>query len=251
MSAEARWLHDLDARRASSRVEIAGGLALRHDTFWAAHDHNKLSVLTGDDGALLADLAEQHLAGLAHRRVELRTDSAALVAGLEAAGFTREDTLLMTLEAQPTRGRGDAVVVELDLGQRVASAVDGWREELPDADPEVWRQLGGRAVTATAASEATFLGVVEDGRVVARADVFVHQGVAQVEEVMTDEAHRGRGLATALVLDGVARARAAGAQTVLLVADVDDWPRRLYERLGFRDRAVLPILSRDVAPPTG
>lgn len=247
---EARWLHDLDVRRAGRCVAVPGGCALLHDDFPAAHDHNKLSLLSGDDAAQAAALAEEHLAGRGHLRVEPRhTGAERLAAGLEAAGYQREDLLVMTWAAEPARRRPDVRVVELGLAQRVAAAAASWRDELPDAGERVWQQLGERITTALPAATTSLLGVLDDsGRVVARADVLVHGQVGQVEEVMTDVAHRGRGLATALVLDGAAWARARGATTVLLVADADDWPRRLYESLGFRDRQVLPVLSAPAGP---
>ena len=46
---------------------------------------------------------------------------------------------------------------------------------------------------------------------------------------MTDEAHRNRGYAKAL-LD---RRRDAGCPTRFLLAAADDWPRVLYGRLGY------------------
>jgi hypothetical protein len=36
-----------------------------------------------------------------------------------------------------------------------------------------------------------------------------------------------------LVLRAAAESRAAGNDLTFLVADADDWPQRLYERLGF------------------
>ena len=50
---------------------------------------------------------------------------------------------------------------------------------------------------------------------------------------MTLSEHRGKGLASAVVLRAAAAAREAGADFVFLVADSDDWPQKLYERLGF------------------
>jgi hypothetical protein len=35
------------------------------------------------------------------------------------------------------------------------------------------------------------------------------------------------------VLHGVAESHAAGNELTFLVADADDWPQRLYEKLGF------------------
>ena len=65
------------------------------------------------------------------------------------------------------------------------------------------------------------------------AELYSHNGVGQVEDVVTLEPYRGRGLARALVLRAAAESRAVGNDLTFLVADADDWPQRLYERLGF------------------
>lgn len=49
---------------------------------------------------------------------------------------------------------------------------------------------------------------------------------------------RPRGVATALIHRAVADCRARGAGPVLIVADVDDTPKRMYAALGFRPLAV-------------
>jgi ribosomal protein S18 acetylase RimI-like enzyme len=243
LTVEGGWLHELDLRRAGSVVEVPGGAAVLHPEFPGAYDHNKLSLVEPAEAQAIAAAADEVLggAGAAHRLVELRHLGHA--DGLIPLGYSRSDVLVMTWAGGvPAATRPVAV---LPLEERVAAAAASWQEEQPDGDPDVWRQLGARIATVTSAAEATFLGIRDaDGRVVARTDVYVHDGVAQVEEVLTDPAHRGRGFASALVLEGVRRAHGAGADHVFLVADVDDWPRRLYEKLGFRDAAVLATYRR-------
>lgn len=58
-------------------------------------------------------------------------------------------------------------------------------------------------------------------------------GVGQVETVGTIRERRGQGLASAVVLAAVEASRHAGHELTFIVADADDWPWRLYERLGF------------------
>ena len=58
-------------------------------------------------------------------------------------------------------------------------------------------------------------------------------GVGQVEDVVTLDEHRGRGLASAAVLAALDASLAEGNTLTFLVADADDWPYLLYERLGF------------------
>ena len=70
---------------------------------------------------------------------------------------------------------------------------------------------------------------------VAGTQLRIDGATAAVEAVLCDPDHRGAGLATALVAEAVARARAVGCDVVWLLAYADDWPRRWYERLGFVD----------------
>jgi predicted GNAT family acetyltransferase len=58
-------------------------------------------------------------------------------------------------------------------------------------------------------------------------------GVGQVETVGTVPQHRERGLASAVVLAAAEASRRADHELTFIVADADDWPWRLYERLGF------------------
>ena len=78
-----------------------------------------------------------------------------------------------------------------------------------------------------------YLGVVDDGRLVAMAGERIHPpGFTEVSAVCTDPAARGRGLAATLV-----RAVAGGiverGETPFLNLRADNPARSLYERLGF------------------
>jgi len=88
------------------------------------------------------------------------------------------------------------------------------------------RDVGKAIPTGLFAAEA-------DGRLVAHAELYSEDGVGQVENVLTLPDYRGRGLARSLVLHAVAESHAAGNDLTFLVADADDWPEQLYERLGF------------------
>jgi len=60
---------------------------------------------------------------------------------------------------------------------------------------------------------------------------------ARIEDVVVDEAARGRGIGTALTREAVRLARAAGARSVDLTSRPSrEAANRLYERLGFRRR---------------
>lgn len=103
----------------------------------------------------------------------------------------------------------------------------------PWGSEEVARQLMDAKALLGERATTRFFGVRVDGEIVSWADLYLAQGVGQVEDVATKEEHRGKGYATAVVLRAAAEARAAGADLVFLVADADDWPKELYARLGF------------------
>jgi ribosomal protein S18 acetylase RimI-like enzyme len=236
----ASWRRGFALHRAAHVLPVRGGAAVLHDAYPFAHDHNKLVLwepCDADDVLSDADIALGGV-GLRHRLIEVYDEALAssLAPGLAAAGYAADTELVLCWAGAPPDGPPDPRVTALDLGTRSAAAALEWRRELPGADPEVWRQLGDRA--ATAADVATFLGIRgADGTVAARADLFVVDGVAQIEELGTEPAYRGLGLASALLRTAVHRATAAGARLIFLVAEADDWPQELYRRIGFVDLA--------------
>ena len=103
----------------------------------------------------------------------------------------------------------------------------------PWGSEEVARQLLDAKLLLGDRATTRFFGVPVDGEIVSWADLYVAQGVGQVEDVATKEEHRGNGYATAVVLRAAQEARVEGADLVFLVADGDDWPKELYAKLGF------------------
>jgi ribosomal protein S18 acetylase RimI-like enzyme len=239
-----RWLRDVAAARAEVTRAVPGGMAVLHSEFPLAHDHNRLLVWSPVDAAALADAAEAVLAdaGCEHRQVQVQVHALAdvLDAGLTGGGYRRTDEVVMarqpdaddTLAQQPPA----PAIVELALAERAAVATDDWHEEQPEGSAELTRQLGQRITTVLDAVDATFLAIRDDtGSVAARTDLYVRDGVAQIEEVMTTPAARNRGFASALVREATRRARLRGVDIVFLTADADDWPAQLYGRLGFTE----------------
>jgi ribosomal protein S18 acetylase RimI-like enzyme len=93
-------------------------------------------------------------------------------------------------------------------------------------------------------------------RVASLCELYIGDGVGQIEDVSTFEEDRGRGYARAVVLAAVRAAREAGCDLVFLGADETDWPKHLYAKLGFdaveRRWSFLkrPALG-DPSPPVG
>ncbi|WP_106401433.1 GNAT family N-acetyltransferase [Actinocorallia populi] len=81
---------------------------------------------------------------------------------------------------------------------------------------------------------ATWFGAFEGGQVVAALGIVPDgRGLARYQQVSTHPAHRRRGLASALLHAAAEHARAAGARTLVIVADPDAEAIGLYRRLGF------------------
>lgn len=235
------WLEQFARGRSTSVVPVPGGVAVLNADFPRSHDHNKLIVTSAVDPDVLADAAERVLggAGLQHRLIDVHDAGLAerLGPGLAARGYTGAPDVLMAATGPATKALDRAIeVVELGLAERMAAASASWRRERPDYDDVTVEQLGRRLATVAAAARATFFAVRDaSGQVVARTDLYERDGLAQIEDVMTEPGARGRGLASRLVLHALEQAREGGAEVVFLTADADDWPQKLYQRLGFTE----------------
>lgn len=241
MSDVLTWHRELIVARAQRTASSPGGITVRHAAYPAAHDHNAaLAWLPVDPGELLA-ATDTGLAGLDHHRIEaIGADAVAdLSDPLAAAGYAREDEIVMVAASEPDADRRPGAVEEMTLRERIAVGVAEGAARQPTWAPAVHQQLGHRIATAVAAAQCRFLAVRVDGQVVAHADVFERRGVAQVEEIVTSPLHQGRGYASALVIEALHT-----APTMFLVADARDWPQQLYRRLGFRPAGQRAVFTR-------
>jgi predicted GNAT family acetyltransferase len=85
----------------------------------------------------------------------------------------------------------------------------------------------------------TYLGIRRDGRLAAMAGERLHPaGWTEISAVCTDEARRGQGLSSRLILALGAQIRARGEIPFLHVLTTNP-ATGLYEKLGFRNRRTL------------
>jgi ribosomal protein S18 acetylase RimI-like enzyme len=203
-------------------------------------DSNYLLVEQVPDGVGAKELAAeaervQGAAGLTHRKLELRDEAAGerLEPQFRALGWTVNRHLLMALRRESDREPDRSRVREVDvaaLRDVRAKQIHGYAW---GADPEVVEQLYEAKLFLSRVVDARFFAVVIDEQPVSWTDLYVADGIAQIEDVGTLEDHRGRGYASAVVLHAADEARTAGAELVFLVADDEDWPKELYRKLGF------------------
>ena len=233
-----------DLRRAYqflTRADMAGerteptrfGTAVFDDRVPKRYDSNYLLVDALPAGTTAEELAAD---ARAHGRpiVFARDEQSAepLVPDFQRLGWRVDRHLFMVQRRPPDRSGPVELVRELDA-DALRPARRRLIEDFPWARPEVLEQLHDAKRLIAEQVDTRFLGVVVDGEVVAYADVYIEPPNAQIEDVGTLEAHRGRGYASAVVLYAVEAARRAGVDFVFLVADAQDWPQHWYRRLGF------------------
>lgn len=147
-------------------------------------------------------------------------------------GWRIDRHLVMAQLREPERSADLSLVHEVDE-RALRPARRRLLEGQPWADPEVVEQLFAAKALIGERVRVRFFAVPVDGEIVSYADLYSDGAGAQIEDVGTLPEHRGFGYATAVVLAATEAARAAGADFVFLVADAEDWPKKLYRSLGF------------------
>lgn len=237
----------VDDACAERLAPIPGGHAVRdarHPALWDAN-HLRVEAAAPSPAELLA-AAERHQSALAFRAIHvLHADpgvGAELAAPLHAHGYLPRHDLLMLLGAAAPSAAASAIVeltpAEVAPTHRAAARDTGLHED-------VGRQLASRAALMATVVRVRWFAALADRRIVARCALIGDESAAaQVENVYTDPAHRGRGLAGALVAHAANAARVAGAEVVFLRTDASGPALRLYRRLGFVDAGLLSRFQR-------
>ncbi|MBQ0983665.1 GNAT family N-acetyltransferase [Streptomyces sp. F63] len=225
------------ARRQAARiVELPGGFAVYDDAFAHSRADNQVVIETAVDPEALPAVAEEALGHLPHRMISVLDDEAgtACAERLVRAGYTHSVHLVM-LHTGPVPAGGPADEVDLDTLR--APLTRRWRGMLPDVGSEVIRHLvDRREARSRGAGVVRFIGArTDEGEVASWADLYVDAatGTAQIEDLVTSEAHLGRGYGNAVLTTALRLAVEEGCGTRFLIADAMDWPRRWYERRGF------------------
>ncbi|HEU5253985.1 MAG TPA: GNAT family N-acetyltransferase [Solirubrobacterales bacterium] len=224
---------------------LSPALPLAWDANWALVERPGMSA------AEVVAAADESLAGCAHRAVAIRDEAEGerLASELGAVpGWEAERNLYM-LWCGAGAGEPESEVAEMPLagcedlrrelirGEFPADTEN--LEETVDQLLEMGRRTGeaggDRWFVAPSQGPASACCLLADGK------------IGQVEDVGTLASARGRGLARAVIRAALAASLLAGHEHTFIVADADDWPRLLYEKLGFETCGVLHVMRR---PPT-
>lgn len=211
------------------------GTIMRASRYPSYYRYNFVRV--DDDPGLgaadLANVADEALHGLEHRRLEFDSAAAgeAVREQLHAAGWRSMRTILMRHEpagAAPAEPHGALEEVPYD---EVRSLRASWHEEdfgvaasaqLYAAAKEVALRRGARVFAARG----------DAGAPLGFAQLESLDGGAEIAEVYVHPEHRGRGLGTAIT--SAARDAAGEVEDLWIAADDEGRPKQLYARLGFR-----------------
>lgn len=229
---------DLLARTTTRTEPFRWGTAYLDHRLPLRWDSNLLwaeGALDGVGADELAEEADRILggAGLTHRNILVDdvAPSRRLASRFVALGYAWDRLLTMVLRREPDRPPA-ASVEEVDVETFVPIVAEATRPEPYATSEEVVDQLAGHR-RVLAAVGARFFVAYAEGMPASRCELYLGDGVAQVEDVGTLEPYRGRGLARAVVLRAVEEARLAGCDLIFLHADEEDWPKQLYAKLGF------------------
>jgi GNAT superfamily N-acetyltransferase len=229
------WEFDRELQeRGAARVRrFDRGAALYTRSLPRVYDCNfvRLDDVDGLSAGALEALADELQGELRHRKLVLPGAGAQASEELAARGWSV--SRIATMEyAGPAERDGAAPHAEL-VDPR---AIRGAREDaLAGRDPDLQRQVANYTERLAAANDGLVFGAFADGEVGAFCALFERAGVGEIDEVTTLERHRRKGLGHAVVEAALRASLASKNDLTFLNADADDWPRRWYERLGFRE----------------
>jgi GNAT superfamily N-acetyltransferase len=204
-----------------------------------------------DPGMTVEELiafADEALAGLPHRRIDIE-DSAAgdpLRAGFERCGWEHERLVWMRHEGArpPVPGALDIEEVPYDAVKALRLALG--KEDFPTVDLQ---DHLSEAQKVAHLLRAQVFAVLEAGEPVGYAQLQRIGPAAEVAQVYVSAGHRGRGLGTALTCAAMDAAR--DVDELWIVGDDEGRPKHLYARLGFRPAWTVELLRLPAVGPSG
>lgn len=224
----------------STRVEpFPWGAAYFNDHHALRFDSNLVWIdrpLHGVRVATLASEIEHVMRGCRHRQARIldESDGTRVALGLAELGYAGDHLVVMAHRRMPDRPAEPEVVEEVDLEAIRPFLIETAEREPSGKEPGVAEVLAEYRSVLVDRVGCRFFAQRVHGRMVGACELYSGRpGLAQVESVVTLEEFRGLGVARNVVLEAVREARAGGAGLVFLLADLNDWPRRLYGRLGF------------------
>ena len=180
----------------------------------------------------LVGVADQGLAGLAHRCLDFDTDPGDLRGEFEALGW--RSLRLVVMRHEHTAGLAADHEVEKVPYEAVRALRVAWHaEEFPGNDAGAYLE---QAAQVARLGSAHVFAVLEDDRPVGFSELKRIGSQGEVASAYVVPERRGRGIGTAVTLAAIRAGR--DYDDLFIGADDEDRPKHLYERLGFRAACV-------------
>lgn len=233
-----RFMAGVEDRSVTRRLPSPLGTLLLSDEYPESYAHNFLRVEGRqpdlEPSTFLAEaerLTTEGRTGLCARITDHPT-GAGLAVTLTAAGWTAVCLIVMVWTDD---GAPRPTLAEVAPWPAVRPLVEEFiRGEPYGTDPEVVRQLVDRRQAIAGATHLRDIAAPAGGPYSSATELRSDGRTAEIEFVRTLTEHRNKGLATAVVRFAAQLARDEGHDLIFLVADESDWPKHLYEHLGFR-----------------
>lgn len=245
----------LDAITSDQAVEHDWGRAFLSPSLPMVWDANGVVIeRPGMSAAEVIAAGDEALADLDFRTIVIRDEAegARLAEEISAEpGWEVEIDLFMVLRGDGERPPADPTAREVKLseceGLRRSLIRGEFPAEMAGAEETTEQLLERNRRFARTAGDRWF--VAPPDRPASACCLLAETEIGQVEDVGTLASARGRGHAQAVISAAIAASRQAGHRITFIVADADDWPRLLYERLGFETCGTLHVFRR--APTAG
>jgi ribosomal protein S18 acetylase RimI-like enzyme len=231
-----RFESALQDRCAERTAEFDFGTAVFRSDLARVYDENFLRVERGFDQVSARQLVSdadrlQGAAALGHRKVIVPNEAAGrrLEAELAQRRFRRSVLLTMAYPGgTPAEPAHD--VVEVGMRDLRTSRLDAF---VSDLHSQAARQIVAHLELLASVVPTRAFAMLVDGTAASWCVLYEEDGVGQIDDVVTMGKYRRRGFARAVVLAALRASLASGNELTFLVADDDDWPKHLYEEIGF------------------
>lgn len=250
----ARFAIDLSVEASEAAAEHSWGISVLNPSIPLVWDANQLHItdpgLKGDEIVYLADEILGG-AGMAHRSVNLYDEAAGerVAPAIERLGWKSERTIDMVLEGEPATGRRD-----VEVTQHPQDEIEGLRRRLITSDLEALASTKGDVMVAQllewgyclarGGGDLWLAAAGDDGEPASSCRLLGRDGAGQIEDVGTIEHARERGLGGAVTAAAARLSIARGDDLTFITALADDWPRLMYERMGFRPVSIVWTFRR-------
>ena len=221
----------LQERVAERRVATPHGSGLFCDSLPRVYDVNFVRAeQPAPVGELIAD-ADAAMEGFFHRRVVTEAAGGRLASAFAAQGWSCSTHLVMAHVREPDRIVETAAVREVPL-EAIEPAHRRATLAEPYGDEDLAHALFEAKRRVSAAIDTRWFAAFQGGEVTAYCELRRDGRISQIEDVNTLAAYRGRGLGRAIVQHALQEGRRT-SEVVFLEALADDWPKKLYAKLGF------------------